>query len=183
MKRDQDYNFMSDASLDREIEAMLSAEPSPEFVSRVRTRVADMTLSGWTMGWTSLAAGSVVVAVVVAVVMSNPHEIVQPEAMSPVARTSVRVDTLPDEVPVSPELNSAKATPRHKPKVSKAALREPQVLINPKEAAALRHFLSNPQPERVELSFVKIEPQPLPEYTFTPLPVFNPSTVLQGEFK
>jgi hypothetical protein len=80
-------------------------------------------------------------------------------------------------------LNSAKSPERHKPRVSKTALREPQLLINPEEAAAIQHFLASPQHERVELSLVKIEPQPLPEFTFTPLPVFNPSTVLQGDFK
>ena len=57
------------------------------------------------------------------------------------------------------------------------------MLINPKEAAAIRQFLAHPQPEPVEVSFVKIEPQPLPEFTFTPLPILNPSAVLQGDFK
>ena len=57
------------------------------------------------------------------------------------------------------------------------------MLINPEEAAAIRHFLAHPQPEPVELSLVKIEPQPLPEFTFTPLPTFDPTAVLQGDFK
>ncbi len=42
MKPDQITTSRSDTSLDREIEAMLSVEPSPDFVSRVRTRIADM---------------------------------------------------------------------------------------------------------------------------------------------
>jgi hypothetical protein len=176
-----------DTSLDREIEAMLSVEPSPDFVSRVRTRIAGTPVSGWTMGlnigWSSLAAGSVVVAVFVAVVISKPHENVQPEAMLPVARTSILVDSPSDDLPVPPRVNTAKSPERHKPRVSNAAYREPQMLINPKEAAAIRQFLASPQPERVELSLMKIEPQPLPEFTFTPLPIFAPKVVLQGDYK
>ena len=183
MKAGRSSISMSDTSLDREIEAILSVEPSPEFVSRVRTRIADAPLPGWTMGWTSLAAGSVVVAVVVAVVISRPHEVVQPEALAPIARASVQVDSPPDDVPASPNLNSAKSPERHKPAVSKAAFREPEILINPKETAAIQRFLASPQPERVELSFMKIEPQPLPEFTFTPLPVFDPKIVLLGDYK
>ena len=183
MKADQMTSSRSDTSLDREIEAMLAVEPSPEFVSRVRKRIAEAPLSGWTMGWTSLAAGSVVVAVVVAVVISRPHEVVQPEAMMPVARTSMQADTPSDDVPASPNLNSSKSPERYKPEVSKAIVREPQMLINPKEAAAIRRFLASPQPERVELSLMKIEPQPLPEFIFTPLPVFDPNVVLQGDYK
>ena len=61
MKRNPRY------SLDREIEALLAVEPSPDLVFHVRTHILDTPVSGWTMGlnmgWTSLAAGSVVVAV------------------------------------------------------------------------------------------------------------------------
>jgi hypothetical protein len=32
---------MNDASFDREIESLLAVEPSPEFVARVRARVAE----------------------------------------------------------------------------------------------------------------------------------------------
>jgi len=176
-----------DTSLDREIEAMLAVDPTPEFVSRVRLRIVDTSVSGWTMGlntgWTSLAAGSVVVAVFVAVVISKPHEHVQPEAMLPVARTSMQLDSPSDDLPAPPRVNSAKSPERHKPRVSKTGFREPQLLINPEEAAAIRHFLAHPQPAPVELSLVKIEPQPLPEFTFTPLPTFDPMAVMQGDFK
>jgi hypothetical protein len=172
-----------DTSLDREIEAMLAVEPSPDFVSRVCTHIAGQPVPFWTLGWTSLAAGSVVVAVVVAVAVSGTHDNVQPEALAPVARTSMQVDSPSDDLPVPSRVTPAKSPERHKPRVSRAAVPEPQFLINPKEAAAIRHFLTHPQPEPVELSLVKIEPQPLPEFTFTPLLVFDPTAVLQGDFK
>ena len=34
------HDAVTDASLDREIESLLAVEPSPEFLARVRTRVA-----------------------------------------------------------------------------------------------------------------------------------------------
>jgi len=172
-----------ETSLDREIEAMLAVDPSHNFVSRVRARIADTPVSNWTMGWTSLAAGSVVVAVAVAVAVSGTHDNVQPEALAPVARTSMQVDSPSDDLPVRPPLNSAKSPERHKPRVSKAAFPEPELLINPEDAAAIRQFLAHPQPEPVELSLIKIEPKPLPEFTFTPLPIFEPMAVLQGDYK
>jgi hypothetical protein len=159
-----------DTPLDREIEALLAAEPSPHFVPRVRTHIAGQPVPFWTLGWTSLAAGSVVVAVVVAVAVSGTHENVQPEAVVPISKTSMQVDSAADDSPVPPRVNPAKSP-------------EPQLLINPREAAAIRSFLAHPQPEPVELSLVKIEPQPLPEFTFTPLPTFDPIAVPQGDFK
>jgi hypothetical protein len=172
-----------DTPLDREIEAMLSVDPSPDFVSRVRTRIANQPVPFWTFGWTSLAAGSVVVAVVVAVAVSGTRDNVQPEAVAPISKTTMRVDSPSDDLPVPARVNSAKLPERHKPRLSKATYREPEMLINPEEAAAIRHFLTHPQPEPVELSLAKIEPQPLPEFTFTPLPTFDPMSVLQGDFK
>jgi hypothetical protein len=55
----------SDASLDREIESVLAVEPSPEFVARVRARVAEEPEPGqWRVSWMFAAAGAVAVAIV-----------------------------------------------------------------------------------------------------------------------
>jgi hypothetical protein len=172
-----------DTPLDREIEAMLAVDPSHDFVSRVRTRIAGQPVPFWTFGWTSLAAGSVVVAVVVAVAVSGTRDNVRPEAVAPISKTTMQLDSLSDDLPAPPHLNPAKSPEIQKLRVSKTALRDPEMLINPEESAAIRHFLSHPQPELFELSLVKIEPQPLPEFTFTPLPTFDPMSVLQGDFK
>jgi hypothetical protein len=58
---------VSDAAFDREIESLLAVEPSPEFVARVRTRVADETpLRSW-VGWQlSVAVASLALALIVA---------------------------------------------------------------------------------------------------------------------
>jgi hypothetical protein len=63
MKTDNDQ-FQSDTSLDREIEAMLAVEPSRICIYECENVLPKPRFFPvWTMGWTSLAAGSVVVAV------------------------------------------------------------------------------------------------------------------------
>lgn len=56
---------VNDASLDREIESMMEVEPSPEFLARVRTRVAkEPEPSRWRSSWTLAIAGGVTVVIV-----------------------------------------------------------------------------------------------------------------------
>ena len=56
---------VNDPSLDREIESLLSVEPSPEFVARVRTRVAkEPEPAGWRASWMFAMAGAVAVVIV-----------------------------------------------------------------------------------------------------------------------
>ena len=62
---------MNDASFDREIESLLAVEPSPEFVARVRARVAEEPEPGrWWTSWTLAVAGAV--AVVILAVIAWP---------------------------------------------------------------------------------------------------------------
>jgi len=56
---------MNDPSLDREIESLLATEPSPEFVARVRARVATEPDPGrWRPSFIFATAGAVVVVIV-----------------------------------------------------------------------------------------------------------------------
>jgi len=62
---------MNDASFDREIESLLAVEPSPEFVARVRARVAEEPEPRrWWTSWTLAVAGAV--AVVILAVIAWP---------------------------------------------------------------------------------------------------------------
>src|SRR5215471_13069364 len=66
------------SDLDREIELLLRVEPSPEFVPRVRTRIADgqqKWISGWKLGLSVLSLA----AILVAAWISNPRETAQPQ--------------------------------------------------------------------------------------------------------
>ena len=61
-----------DESLDREIESLVAAEPSPEFVARVRTRVAQEPEPGrWRSSWMFALAGTVAVVVVAAFIWTS----------------------------------------------------------------------------------------------------------------
>jgi hypothetical protein len=65
---------LSDSQLDRELESALAVDPSPEFLARVRTRVADeprmelwrLAIRGWTF---EPLAGVAVIGIVLAVVI------------------------------------------------------------------------------------------------------------------
>jgi hypothetical protein len=60
---------MTDAALDREIAAALNVEPSPDFVARVRQRVADAPVpSAWGVSWSAGAAASLALAGVAAMI-------------------------------------------------------------------------------------------------------------------
>ena len=59
---------VSDAALDRALDAALNVEPSPEFIARVRTRVAAETVAPpWWASWTLFAGGSLAAAALILV--------------------------------------------------------------------------------------------------------------------
>ncbi|HVQ15666.1 MAG TPA: hypothetical protein VMS40_18820, partial [Vicinamibacterales bacterium] len=63
------HEGMNDAALEREIEAALGVDPSPEFLPRVRARIAsERVREGWLAlrpwQWASVAAGAAAVVVV-----------------------------------------------------------------------------------------------------------------------
>jgi hypothetical protein len=61
------HDPLSDAALDRELDAALNVEPSPEFVARVRMRVADEAVAaGWWPRWQFVTAGIGAVTIAVA---------------------------------------------------------------------------------------------------------------------
>jgi hypothetical protein len=76
---------LDDASLDREIESLLASEPSPEFLARVRTRVAQEPEPGrWRASW-MFAAATAIAAVVVALI-AWPSSEVTPASHAPIER-------------------------------------------------------------------------------------------------
>jgi hypothetical protein len=97
---------MNDASLDREIESLLASEPSPEFVARVRTRVAaEPEPRSWRAPWMFAMAGAVAVIVVAVVVWPSR----EPGASSESAMEPPRVAKTPETV--APQMSVTAATP------------------------------------------------------------------------
>ena len=60
---------VDDTALERELESLLSAEPSPAFQARIRVRVASETVFGTGAGWRGWAASPAAFAVVAGVVL------------------------------------------------------------------------------------------------------------------
>ena len=59
--------------IDEEIRDALKIEPSPDFLARVRTRIAsEPAPSAWRWSWTVAAAGAMAIAVVIAAVVTRP---------------------------------------------------------------------------------------------------------------
>jgi hypothetical protein len=66
---------MTEATIDREIQAALTVDPSPEFLARVRTRIAAEPFGATTwLPWKLVAAAVMAAIVAAVVVMSRPQE-------------------------------------------------------------------------------------------------------------
>ena len=65
---------VNDAAFDRQIESLLGVEPSPEFVARVRARVADEPEPGrWWTSWTLAVAGAGGVVIIAMLAWPSPE--------------------------------------------------------------------------------------------------------------
>lgn len=63
---DDRFDPLDETALDREVRQMLSAEPSPDFVARVRMRIAsEPAPAAWRLRWWPLAVGSAAAAAIV----------------------------------------------------------------------------------------------------------------------
>ena len=70
---------VKDAALEREIERALAVDPSPEFLVRVRARIADAPApASRGFGWRFAGVAAAAVAAVVALVMLRPEQRVEP---------------------------------------------------------------------------------------------------------
>jgi len=194
---DRSDEALTESAVDREIERALAVDPSPEFLARVRARVAsEPAPAGWRFRW--VFAGGAVMALVIAivVVLSGPDQTTSPMSTSPAAATgqgsadtSVRpLAKAVTEQPVAP------ARPREVSPVVSGFSRtvgagfsrtvaaggatEPHVLISPEEAAALRRLFADASEGRLVFASLVTEPppatmalQPLSEIVFPPITI------------
>jgi len=166
---------------DQEIRNALRVDPSPEFLARVRTRIAsEPTPSAWRWSWTLAAAGALVATVLIAVVLSRPRH------QHPPAPDGVHAFT-PAEAPAGPTLQqtepagstairrpgplgpgdrrSAKAAAHATPVVSgsgRTVTREAEVLLDPSETRALRALITGGYDGRVDLAVLQRDPSRAP---------------------
>jgi hypothetical protein len=159
---------MDDLDLDRELHAVLSAAPSPEFVARVRTKIAESPRPSITMGWLKPAA-AITCATLVVLAVSLPREDARREP-SPAEITS----STPQEMPVTAGLrpsptNIQPSTPDNGVGVVRSVvvptLRSatspkpsaepplPEVIIAAEDVEAFRQFVSSARDVRFVASF------------------------------
>jgi hypothetical protein len=194
---------MTDAALDREIAAALNVEPAPAFVARVRQRVAHAPVRPvWGMSWSAGAAASLAFAVVAAIIFwidsSGPRTGVtrydrpsrQPGFIE--SRTMAGISELQADRRsgrLSPKGNhSLHAASIVRPSsvvsgfsrttsvVSGFSRTTPEILIDPREANALRALLAAASAGQIDLTRLagapaaeSSEPQPPPEIVIAPL--------------
>jgi hypothetical protein len=168
---------MNDAGLERDIERALAIDPSPEFVARVRTRVADEpSPASLQIGW--LFAGAIATAVAAASAIAifvlsptQPHS--PPNAPILASRSITSSIVVPD---VGPAAGPAKAghyvltaTGRDDSnryvvsgfsRTDATAASEP--LFDPRETAALQRLIAGVRDARVDLAPLLKEPPMAP---------------------
>jgi hypothetical protein len=142
---------LNDAALEQEVEALLSVQPSPEFVARVRSRVADESMSagsGWR--WPIAAVAMTVAVAVIGTVLWQSVEQTAPPAPQ---LTAASLDSVPN--PPGPDLESHIVPPEV---VSVVAPRRsidialPAVIIAENETRAYAVLIASRSTRRVEVS-------------------------------
>ena len=179
------HEGLSDEALEREIEAALGVDPSPEFLPRVRARIANERIDeGWLWGasWRWVGAAAVVMAVAIIGVWTLRDPVPAPRAVRimPPAETT----TLPIE-PVRPERPPVAAA--RVPKAVRTTAVQPfEVVISQEEAAALRQLFTAIGNRRIETSVLPDlqsalkPPDPIEEIVVEPITI-SPLAALDGE--
>jgi hypothetical protein len=194
------HEGVSDEALEREIEAALGVDPSPEFLPRVRARIASERVhDGWAASWRW--AGAVValgaVAIVAAWTLRDPATAPReahvrdsgfgtrgsgPEGRDPgLGTAAVKPEPSVPSAPIPvPAVRHLRAESRP------AAARQLEVLIEPDEAAALKQLFTAISNRRIEtralpdLTSALKPPAPIEEIVLDPITI-SPLAALEGE--
>src|SRR5262249_3067036 len=125
MRTEHSQDNREDSALEREIEALLAVNPSPEFLARIRTRIANERVpSAWTRRWVFAVAGcGFAAACILLLLISRPHDAAR--TLAPSATV-----TKPDVVPAQ----NTRATVHRPPAVQarrtvRVAAKEPELIM------------------------------------------------------
>jgi hypothetical protein len=165
---------MTGAAIDREIQTALAVDPSPEFLARVRTQIAAEPPGATTwLPWTLVAAAVMAAIVAAVVVMSQPPErtggtataqgdirltpevsIEQPRAPEG-SRASADTTDRPVETPGTqrraPARRLTPAAAHPEARLVAAMPAEPEILVDPREARAMRLVIRAARDGRFDL--------------------------------
>jgi hypothetical protein len=136
---------MNDEELKKEIERALAVEPSPQFAARVLQHIASQPRRFWIQR-SALAGGIAAAAVVAAIIVLQPRENTTPKAAG-VAPASL--PPVENRLPEAQGLQSSSGI--MPPPVLKSRRRAgPEVLVDPREVAALHSFLEDVQQQKID---------------------------------
>jgi hypothetical protein len=136
-------------NLDREIEDLLSVDPSPEFVAKVRAGVAaEPAPTPWLLGWRVVPAGAACVAVAVAVLTMWPSAD-PPFISEDVAKPAAPVVEVVAKVPPPPPAKTARPEPPRRLSRVARAVESPEVQVSEEEIRSFRLLVAQVQRGRI----------------------------------
>jgi hypothetical protein len=168
--------------IDEEIREALDVDPSPEFLARVRTRIAtEPAPFSWRWSWTIAAAGALAAAVIVAIALTpRVKPIVEPVRQAATAGAKGpalrQTGSVPSATELRPDFSSRERRPvaspserrpgpfgpgesiasrvaRPKgPALQEASTASSEVLLDPAETRALHQLIAGVRDGRVDLA-------------------------------
>ena len=162
---------VKDAALEREIERALAVDPSPEFLVRVRARIADEPAPasrgfGWLFAGVATAAAAAVLVLAMRMVSPARQSETAPLLASRSIGSAVVVPAVvpgtvgPASVYAAARLRRDEQAGHYEPKVN-ARTAEP--LFDARETTALQRLIADVRDARVDLTpLAKEGPMPLP---------------------
>ncbi len=175
--------------IDEEIREALDVDPSPDFLARVRTRIAaEPEPSAWRWSWGLAAACALAASVVLATIVSRPHE-AKPFTAVPAPAPAVARNNPPPAVSTrdgnthqgdAASRSFRAVTPHPKSTVVRIPEpeREPEILIDQREMRTLRVLIDGVRNGRVDLtaamnsrSHAPAELEPVADIVVAPLTI------------
>jgi hypothetical protein len=148
---------LSDAALERDLEALLAVDPSPAFLARVRTRVAEEPVLGSRRVWGQLTAAVAAMAFIVfGLVVWRPSERGVVSVNAPVAgapappsRSPGPAVTAVDRKPAVVSRREPAPVPAPKPPIEVVL---PEIVVAENESRAFAGLMASIRQTRFELS-------------------------------
>ena len=184
------HGALSDEVLEREIEAALGVDPSPEFLPRVRARIAsERVYEGWMWSWPWRWAGvaTTVVAITVVAVWTLREPAPAPREtqvldMAPGNAAAASPGPAPTESPAPIPVRAVRNVRAQGP----ATIAPLHVVVSADEAVGLRQLvaaIATSQIKAVDIPTLGVESTPLPpleEIVLEPIKL-SPLAGLEGE--
>jgi hypothetical protein len=192
------HEGLSDEVLEREIDAALGVDPSPEFLPRIRARIARERVNEgweWSVAWRWASAALAVAAVAIIGLWVSSNSVPAPREVQTVnAPQDTGSGTEDSGLGLRAANTESSATPApvrvpvaRNTRISRAAREAPpEVVISQDEAAALRELFAAIKTRRFETSALPDlaaalkPPDPIEDIVVEPI-IISPLAPLEGE--